>query len=104
MATFVEIIQTINRMPEELANVMRERMAAAPEDVEKDVLAWGKANPEPRYPTWAEWLCEVGVSRISSYEDGKVVYSRTRKYYEEMDADTAKALGIAPKAVKMEQA
>lgn len=37
------------------------------------------------------------MSRISSYEDGKVVYSRTRKYYEEMDADTAKALGISPK-------
>lgn len=97
MASFVDIIHIINRMPLELSNVMRERMAAAPEDVEKDVLAWGKANPEPRYPTWAEWLCEVGVSRISSYEDGKVVYSRTRKYYEEMDADTAKALGISPK-------
>jgi len=97
MAGFVEIITTINRMPAELAGEMLERMAASPEEVEKDVLAWGKANPEPRYPTWAEWLCEMGVSRISSYEDDRVVYSRTRKFYEEMDAQTAKALGIAPK-------
>lgn len=100
MATFMEIMQTMNRMPEELGRDLRERMAADPEAVEKEVLAWGKANPEPRYPTWAEWLCDMGVSRISSYENDKVVYSRCRKFYEEMDAATAKALGIQPKAPK----
>ena len=97
MAGFVEINQTINRMPAERAEQLRQLMASEPEAVEREVLAWAKDHPAPRYPTWAEWLCEMGVSRISSYEEGKVVYSRCRKFYEEMDEATAKALGIAPK-------
>lgn len=98
MAGFVEINQTINRMPAERAEQLRWAMADDPEAVEREVLAWAKDHPAPRYPTWAEWLCEMGVSRISSYEEGKVVYSRCRKFYEEMDEATAKALGIEPKA------
>lgn len=97
---FSEIIRTINRMPEENAVPLLKRMRDDPEGVERDVTAWAKENPAPRYPTWGEWLCEVGVSRISSYEHDKPIYSRTRKFYEEMDAATAKALGIEPKAMK----
>ena len=99
MATFTEIIETINRMPAEKAAVMLARMPEEPEQVEREVMDWGRAHPKPRYPTWAEWLCEMGVSRVSSYEDGKMVYSRTRKFYEEMDEATAKALGIKPMAM-----
>ena len=97
---FSEIIRTIKRMPEENAASLLKRMLEDPEGVERDVTAWAKENPAPRYPTWGEWLCEVGVSRISSYEDGRPLYSRTRKFYEEMDAATAKALGIEPKAMR----
>lgn len=94
---FGEIIKIINRMPEDMATGYIEGMRTEPDAVEHEVEAWAKDNPEPRYPTWGEWLCEVGVSRISSYEGDKVVYSRTRKFYEEMDAATAKALGIPPR-------
>ena len=97
---FSEIIRTINRMPEERAVLLLKRMREDPEGVERDVTAWAKENPAPRYPTWGEWLCEVGVSRVSSHEEGRPIYSRTRKFYEEMDAATAKALGIEPKAMK----
>ena len=100
MTNFGEIIKTINRMPEALAAEQYEAMKSDPEAVEKRVLEWAKDNPEPRYPTWGEWLCEMGVSRVSSYEDGKVVYSRTRKFYEEMDAATAVKLGVEPKVYK----
>ena len=100
MTNFGEIIKTINRMPEALAAEQYEAMKSDPEAVEKRVLEWAKDNPEPRYPTWGEWLCEMGVSRISSYEGDKIVYSCTRKFYEEMDAATAQALGIEPKAMK----
>lgn len=96
MTNFGKIIKTINRMPEALAAEQYGAMKSDPEAVEKRVLEWAKDNPEPRYPTWGEWLCEVGVSRISSYEDGRPIYSRTRKFYEEMDAATAQALGISP--------
>lgn len=101
MASFAEIIKVINRMPADLAARMIANMPNNPETVEQEVQAWAKDNPEPRYPTWAEWLCEMGVSRISSYEDGKVLYSRCRKFYEEMDRATAERLGIEPKAVKV---
>lgn len=94
---FGEIIKTINRMPEDMVSGYIERMRTEPDAVEREVEAWAKDNPAPRYPTWGEWLCDVGVSRISSYEGDKVVYSRTRKFYEEMDAATAKSLGISPK-------
>jgi len=100
MMNFGEIIKTINRMPANKAAEMFQRMTADPEAVECEVAAWAKDNPEPRYPTWGEWLCEMGVSRVSSYEDGKVVYSRTRKFYEEMDAATAVKLGVEPKVYK----
>lgn len=98
MAQFTEIIKIIDRMPEDMETEFCARIVKDPEGVERDALAWAKDNPEPRYPTWGEWLCEVGVSRVSSYEDDKIVYSRTRKFYEQMDAETAKRLGIEPKA------
>ena len=97
MTNFGEVINTINRMPEALAAEQWEEMKTDPEAVERRVLEWAKENPEPRYPTWGEWLCEVGVSRISSYEEGRPIYSRCRKFYEQMDAATAKTLGITPK-------
>lgn len=100
MADFVDIVNTIRRMPEELAAEMRQRMVDVPEDVERETLRWAKDNPEPQYPTWGEWLCEVGVSRISSYDGDKVIYSRTKKFYEPMDEKTAKKLGIKPTARK----
>lgn len=98
MAQFTEITKIISRMPEDMAAQMCARIVKDPEGVEREAQAWAKDHPEPRYPTWCEWLCEVGVSRVSSYEDDKIIYSRTRKFYEEMDAETAKRLGIGPKA------
>lgn len=100
MADFVDIVSTIRRMPDELAAELHLRLVEAPEDVERRVLEWAKENPEPQYPTWGEWLCEVGVSRISSYDGDKVIYSRTKKFYEPMDEETAKKLGIKPTARK----
>lgn len=100
MPNFTDIIKTINRMPADKAAEMFRRMTADPEAVEREVTTWAKDNPEPRYPTWGEWLCEMGVSRISSYEGDKIVYSRTRKFYEEMDAATAVKLGVEPKVYK----
>ena len=100
MAEFVDIVSTIRRMPDELAAEMHRRLVEAPEDVERETLRWMKENPEPQYPTWGEWLCEVGVSRISSYQDNRPIYSRTKKFYEPMDAETAQKLGIEPTARK----
>lgn len=34
-------------------------------DLEEAVEAWAAEHPEPVYPTWAEWLEEMGLTRRS---------------------------------------
>lgn len=97
MSNFTEIIKVINRMPPEMATEMRQRMTANPEEVESTVRQWDRENPIPRYPTWAEWLCEMGVSKVVEDENGRSKFVRTRKYYSDMDAAVADKLGIKPK-------
>lgn len=56
------------------------------EEVEQTVTEWAKKNPEPVYPTWAEYLMHI-------YQD--VSYSRILG--ETIPADIAEKLGVAPK-------
>ena len=53
-------------------------------NLERIVMDWAAANPEPRYPTWAEWLRMLGVVMLSDI----------------IPADIAKKLGIKPLGVK----
>lgn len=34
-------------------------------EIEEKVKAWAAENPEPQYPTWVEWLEEMGLTRRS---------------------------------------
>ena len=100
MANFTDVINIINRMPPEMASDLRKKMTAYPEQVEQTARQWAKDNPIPRYPSWAEWLCEMGVSRVIEDENGRPKYIKTRKFYSDMDADVAEKLGIEPKIDK----
>ena len=53
-------------------------------EIERIIMDWAAANPEPRCPTWAEWLRMLGVVRLSDM----------------IPADIAKKLGIKPLGVK----
>jgi len=103
MANFTDVINIINRMQLEMESdlrKMRKKMTAYPEQVEQTARQRAKDNPIPRYPSWAEWLCEMGVSRVIEDENGRPKYIKTRKFYSDMDADVAEKLGIEPKIDK----
>lgn len=70
------------------------------------VMAWAAEHPEPKYPTWVEWLMKCGVlmptmdTDIVFAEDGKHLVTGVRftlKAYEPIPADIAEKLGIEPK-------
>lgn len=77
-------------------------------DVEKNVAAWAAENPEPVYPTWAEWLNSTGLTKHEtgqfcvhmpnhySYEV-KEVDTLNEVAYKPIPADIAQKFGIEPK-------
>ena len=34
--------------------------------IESFVMSWAAEHPEPVYPTWGEWLQEIGVAEVGS--------------------------------------
>lgn len=70
------------------------------------VMAWAAEHPEPKYPTWIEWLEEIGVAgRLPSVEpvftENQEFYLRklgfTPKAHIPIPADLAEKLGLEPK-------
>lgn len=71
--------------------------------LEKVVMSWAAEHPEPKYPTFAEWLNSIGViigdvplplPNIPVY-----VYQAGAKMFEPIPSDIAEKLGIEPKEV-----
>ena len=68
------------------------------EQIEKRIMSWAAEHPEPVYPTWGDWLAEIGL--ISWQNNGDGVYSvmvPTFKMCKQIPADLAQKLGIEPK-------
>lgn len=76
--------------------------------VERVVAKWAAEHPEPKYPTWAEWLLKVGAARRVpigepwpvEFADGSMLepcYEIVVKENEPIPADLAQKLGIEPK-------
>lgn len=74
---------------------------------EKIITEWAEKHPEPVYPTWAEWLLEVGGGVEKLFEAGGY---RGNTYVSDLEtvvvahntqipADTAHMLGVKPKKV-----
>lgn len=77
-------------------------------NVETVVTNWAAEHPEPKYPTWAEWLESVHVltnNKSVTYKDGNVTYgtkyyqsvSPNTEFYQPIPADIAEKLEIEPK-------
>ena len=70
-------------------------------DVEKNVTAWAAEHPEPRYPTFGEWLEKQGIVKLVNSdryeEDGRKVYMLLESVENQIPADIAEKLGIEPK-------
>lgn len=61
-----------------------------PSDFEQRVMSWAAEHPEPVYPTWVEWLREIGIvpSEQKCFHDWLLA---------SIPADIAQKLGIEPK-------
>lgn len=75
--------------------------------LQEKVDAWAADNPEPQYPTWAEWLKEQDIltvdvrPRASSTTSSSSTYiqnvSTKPAFYRPIPADIAEKLGLKPK-------
>ena len=76
-------------------------------NVERVVTKWAAEHPEPKYPTWEEWLVKIGVlepdvvtlnQEYRFYRNGMPVRNiPSEKMFESIPADIAEKLGIKPK-------
>lgn len=79
----------------------RARALKDPDKYERAITAWAADHPEPKYPTWAEYLNSIGVTisdrpfpapNIPVY-----VYQAGAKMFAPIPADIAQKLGMQPK-------
>lgn len=73
--------------------------------MEEIVMSWAVENPEPVYPSWAEWLLEVGGGKERNIETsgycGNTYVTEVEHFVAALDSPIpehiAKSLHIAPK-------
>ena len=61
------------------------------------VMKWAETHKEPVYPTWMEWLTDVGAIPKAISWDEPLVEAVYDAIQEPISADTAQKLGIEPK-------
>ena len=67
--------------------------------VERVVAKWAAEHPEPKYPTWWEWLKSMGIVSKAKSEYSEIfdtICEETRMF-DSIPADIAQKLGIEPK-------
>lgn len=65
-------------------------------DIELRIMAWAAENPESVYPTWYEWLKDMGLT-FHDAESSWIGF--TERIHHPIPADIAQKLGIEPKEV-----
>ena len=66
-----------------------------PKKAEEVIMSWAAEHPEPVYPTWWEWLENMGIVSNAKSECSK--FFDTTRMYDSIPADIAQKLGIEPK-------
>ena len=61
--------------------------------IEQTVMSWAAEHTEPVYPTWGEYLCNIGLIHDCT-ESEDAIY---RLFNNIIPADIAQKLGIEPK-------
>ena len=83
-------------------------MVGDSKSIESIIMAWASENPEPVYPTWAEWLNSTGLTK---HDTGQFCVHTPNQYsyevkgvdilnevaYKPIPADIAQKLGLQPK-------
>lgn len=62
-------------------------------DIEKNVMQWAAEHPEPVYPTWLEWLSDMGLI-IKNGDAYTFHFIRATKH---IPSDIAEKLGLEAK-------
>ena len=66
--------------------------------VEKIVMAWATEHPEPVYPSWCEWLVDIGVfPKMLNTIPSRALDAISEGVSKPIPADIAQKLGIEPK-------
>jgi hypothetical protein len=65
-------------------------------EIGEKVATWATEHPEPVYPTWWEWLENMGIVSKAKSESSK--FFDTTRMYDNISADIAQKLGIEPKS------
>ena len=65
-------------------------------NIENEVMSWAAEHPEPVYPTWGEWLMQLGVMG-RTHQEMPNPYFAAAKAISPIPADIAQKLGIEPK-------
>ena len=68
-----------------------------PAKFEEQVMTWAAENPEPVYPTWAEWLESKHVITVTQIDDYTKKVLPAFYMFSPIPADIAQKLGIEPK-------
>ena len=64
------------------------------EQIEKHITAWAAEHPEPQFPSWGEYLTQIGA--VNFVEQAQT-YVHTALFFKPIPADIAQKLGIEPK-------
>lgn len=114
MAEFQKVMREWKRMCKSRGNIPDDFVGAEsallfafdrPEEIERLVMEWAAEHPEPVYPTWAEWLLEIGGGEKKHIETGGYSGNTWVTDYETfvvaLDStipdNTARMLGVKPK-------
>lgn len=69
------------------------------EVIERVVMKWAEAHPEPKTPTWRQWLLDMGLLKMRHIgpEEGRETLVDWEMVLEHMPTDIADKLGVLDK-------
>ena len=62
--------------------------------VEAAVMSWAAENPEPQFPSWGEYLTQIGAVNLVEQTQ---TYVHTALFFKPIPENIAQKLGIEPK-------
>lgn len=89
--------------PEEKYPVPLEMTQELADEIAQTIMIWAKENPEPVYPTFAEWLNSIGVAisdrPFPAPNIPVPVFQANEKMFEPIPEKLAKKLELKPKVL-----
>ena len=106
MAEFQEVMEQFNRMCNAYAGCSScplckntgcsvDMFVNQADLVERTVMAWAEEHPEPKYPTWRDYMESMW---LDSYRPGESLNSWMNTHH--IPVDIAEKLGIEPKEAR----